>query len=71
MFSSRGKPGGGGGFLPVGGGGCGTAKALETPKRYIVIIKNLFAIIFMFIKIKHFLRIISYRPSYITRNFIK
>ena len=51
IFSSIGKPGGGGGLLPVGGGGCGAANALETPKRYIIIMKNLFAIIFIFKKI--------------------
>ena len=28
-----GKPGGGGGLLPVGGGGCGAANALEIPNR--------------------------------------
>lgn len=59
IFSSIGKPGGGGGFLPVGGGGCGAANAFETPKRYITTMKSLFAIIFMIIKIKHLLKIIS------------
>ncbi len=52
-----GNPGGGGGFLcGFGGGGFGAANELEIPNRYIIIMKNLFAIIFIFIKIKHFLK---------------
>lgn len=38
MFSLIGAAGGGGGDLCVGAGGLGTAKARETPKRYVQII---------------------------------
>jgi hypothetical protein len=43
-----GNPGGGGGFLPLfGGGGCGPAKAFTKPIRNAIKIKNLFTIIFI------------------------
>lgn len=44
-----GNPGGDGGFLNPGDGGCGAARATETHKRYIIAIKYLLAIVFIII----------------------
>ena len=44
-----GNPGGGGGFLNPGEGGFGPANTIDIPKRYIIAIKNLLAIVFILI----------------------
>ena len=49
ISSLIGNPGGGGGFLNPGEGGWGPATAIVTPKRYIIAIKNLLAIVFILI----------------------
>jgi len=43
------NPGGDGGFLDPGEGGCGAANTIVTPKRYIIAIINLLAIVFILI----------------------
>ena len=49
MSSLIGNPGGGGGALYPGDGGFGAANAITTPKRYMIAIKNLLAIVFILI----------------------
>lgn len=49
MSSLIGNPGGGGGGADPGEGGFVSANAVTTPKRYIIAIKNLLAIIFILI----------------------
>lgn len=49
MSSLIGNPGGGGGFLNPGEGGFGPANAIVIPKRHIIAIKNLLAIVFILI----------------------
>ena len=49
ISSLIGNPGGEGGFLNPGEGGCGAANAIVTPKRHIITIKNLLAIVFILI----------------------
>lgn len=49
MWSSIGKPGGGGGFFAPGAGGDGAAKASITPNRVIIKTKNLYIIVFIFV----------------------
>ncbi|WP_170860844.1 hypothetical protein [Flavobacterium fluvii] len=51
-MSSIDNPGGGGGFFAVGGGGPppGAAKALTTPRRATIKIKNLHTIVFIIIE---------------------
>lgn len=49
ISSLIGNPGGGGGFLNPGEGGFGPANAIVIPKRYIIAIKNLLAVVFILI----------------------
>lgn len=49
MSSLIGIPGGGDGTLNVGEGGFGLANAIVIPKRHIIAIKNLLAIVFILI----------------------
>lgn len=49
MSSLVDNPGGGGGFLNPGEGGFGAANTKMTPKRYIIAILNLLAIVFILI----------------------
>lgn len=49
MSSLIGVPGGGGGVLNPGEGGFGPANAIVIPKRHIIAIKNLLAIVFILI----------------------
>lgn len=57
MFSSIGKPGGGGGFLKVGAGGLGFANVFEKPIRHIKVMKNMLVINLIFNKNKLFYKI--------------